>query len=153
MYKRILVAIDGSEVSNEGLKTAAELAQRFEAELIVAHAIDEDLLPMHHGGDVFVEHDKVRDAWHRQGQAIIAEARRRLETKGLHPETLLLESDTRSADEQIARAVTEQKADLLVVGSHGRRGLQRFFLGSVAEKLARKVDCAIFIVKSGGGVS
>ena len=69
------------------------------------------------------------------------------------PETLLLESDTRSADEQIARAVTEQKADLLVVGSHGRRGLQRFFLGSVAEKLARKVDCAIFIVKSGGGVS
>lgn len=151
MYRRILVAIDGSAVSNAGLDAAIELATRFEAHLLIAHAIDEDLLPIHHGGDTFIDHDRIRDAWHEQGQAVLNAARHRLEGKGLEPELLLLESDTRSADDQITRAVIEHQIDLLVVGSHGRRGLQRFFLGSVAEKLARKVDCAIFIVKSPAG--
>jgi len=146
MFKKILVAVDGSAVSNNGLDTAVDLAIRYDAQLIVAHAIDESVLPSHHGSDSFVDHDKLREAWHKEGAKVIADARKRLADKQLKLESVLLES-VYSVDDQIAKAVATNSIDLLVIGSHGRRGLQRLFLGSVAEKLARKVDCAVFIVK------
>ncbi|GAA5184036.1 hypothetical protein GCM10025771_37130 [Niveibacterium umoris] len=147
MFHKILVAIDGSDASAHTLDVAAGLAITHEALLIVAHALDENLLPARHGGEPFGSRVDVQRVWRAEGEAVLAAARKHLDRPHLRIETLLLESDSLRADDQIADAVTANGVDLVVIGSHGRRGIQRWVLGSVAERVARKVECSVFVVR------
>ncbi len=149
MFHKILVAIDGSESSAKTLDVAAGLAVANDALLIVAHALDEGQMPIRQSSDpLLLSRTDVKRVWKAEGEAVLAEARARLDRPGLRIETVLLESDNERADDQIAHAVTANGVDLVVIGSHGRRGFQRLVLGSVAERVARKVDCSVFVVRA-----
>jgi len=136
MYKKIMVALDDSETAMRALAEAENIAKTYHAELCIAHAI---VLTM--GGDV--EADK------KNGQAIIDRARSTITTHDV--ETRLLVSDTgfglNGITESIATAVADWNADLVVVGTANRRGLERFLIGSVAEQLVTQVNASILLVR------
>lgn len=132
MYKKIMVAVDGSETAKQAMAEAENIANTYNATLCIVHSI---------GGDT--EADK------QKGNEILAQAK--ADVQALTVETRLLEAEMEyglnGITEAIAKAVGDWGADLVVVGTANRRGLERFFVGSVAEQLVTKVDASILLVR------
>jgi len=132
MYKKIMVAVDGSETGNQAVAEAENIANTYNATLCIVHSV---------GGDT--EADKTA------GAEILEQAKSSV--SGLNIETRLLEAEVEyglnGITEAIAKATVDWGADLLVVGTANRRGLERFFVGSVAEQLVAKVDASILLVR------
>lgn len=147
MYKHILIAIDDSTTSSKALDEAIALARLHGAVLEIAHAVDESLLQSFSNHGALVDAGKMQHALLDSGRTTLKEAVDRARDAGMTPRERFLASEDSHAADQIAAAVTDSGADLLVVGSHGRRGFQRLLLGSVAENLVRKVDVSVLIVR------
>lgn len=134
MYKKVYVAIDASEFSKQALTTATKIAETFKSSLCIAHCVNEDT-----------------ESGQEAGLAVLETAKAQASGTGLDIETKLLTVDDQYGLNGISMAVaesaTEWKADLLIVGTSNRKGLDRFFLGSVAEELVKKVDCSIMLVR------
>lgn len=132
MYKKIMVAVDGSETGKQAVAEAENIANTYNATLCIVHSV---------GGDT--EADK------NAGNEILEQAKSTV--SGLNIETRLLEAEIEyglnGITEAIAKASADWGADLLVVGTANRRGLERFFVGSVAEQLVAKVDASILLVR------
>ncbi|MDO8334101.1 MAG: universal stress protein [Nitrosomonas sp.] len=132
MYKKIMVAVDGSEAANKALSEAENIAKTYDAALCIVHSI---------GGD--------SDAEKKAGTEILEQAKSSV--SALSVETRLLNAEVEfglnGVTEAIAAAATDWAADLLVVGTANRRGLERFFVGSVAEQLVAKVSSSILLVR------
>lgn len=132
MYKKIMVAVDGSETAKQALAEAENIAKTYNATLCVVHSI---------GGDT--------DADKQSGNAVLEQAKSAVSASTV--ETRLLEAEIEyglhGITEAIAKATVDWGADLLVVGTANRRGLERFFVGSVAEQLVAKVDASILLVR------
>lgn len=148
MYKHILVAIDDSNTSRKALEEAIALAGLHGATLEIAHAIDEALVQAFNThGVALVNARQLEQALLDNGNTLLANAVEQARAAGVDARpTLLATQDSHSAD-QIADLVENSSADLLVVGSHGRRGVRRWLLGSVAENLLRKVGISVLIVR------
>lgn len=148
MYKYILVAVDDSATSTKALAEAVTVARMHGARLEIVHAVDESPFRAfgHHGDSSLIDPSVVRQAIDSEGEAILARAVARVDLSGLDSTQRVLVAGNH-ADDQIAQAVADSGADLLVVGSHGRRGVQHLLLGSVAEKLLRKVAISVLIVR------
>ncbi|MCB1961151.1 MAG: universal stress protein [Rhodocyclaceae bacterium] len=146
MYKHILVAVDDSPTSTRTIGEAVALAKGSNAELTIVHAVDEALFS-HFTRTTLGSRDAVQSALIKEGQAVLDGAVAIAQAAGATPKAQLLTSEHLSTSEQIVHAVKDLHADLLVVGSHGRRGVQRIFLGSVAERLLRKVTISAMIVR------
>ena len=136
MYKKIIVAVDGSETAQQALVEAENIAKTYNAEICIVHAI---VLSM--GGDL--EADK------KAGQDIIDRAKSTVTIPNV--ETKLLVSEFGfgliGIIETIAAAVTNWDADLVVVGTANRRGLKRYLIGSVAEQLITHVEASVLLVR------
>lgn len=136
MYKKIMAAVDGSETAKQALAEAENIAKTYNAALCIAHSI---VLTV--GGDL--EADK------QTGKEILEQAKSSVTIPNV--ETLLLVCQTgfglTGITEAIATAVADWDADLVVVGTANRRGLKRFFIGSVAEQLIAQVDSSILLVR------
>lgn len=148
MYKHILIALDDSETSLKALDEAILLARNLNAVLEIAHAVDESVMQTfaNHGMPE-VDPAKIHYALLDSGRMTLSEGVAKAKAAGLTPRERFLSSEDRSASDQIASAVKDSGADLLVVGSHGRRGVKRMLLGSVAENLMRKVDISVLVVR------
>lgn len=132
MYKKIYIAIDESEFSKQALAVATKMAQIFSSSLCIAHCISND-----------------DSSSQEAGNGVLEKAKANINDIAIATKLLI-------ADEQyglngislaIAESASEWKADLLVVGTSNRKGLDRFFSGSVAEELVKKVDCSIMLVR------
>ncbi len=132
MYKRIMVAVDGSETARHALAEAENIANIYNAALCIVHSL---------------QGDAADDA--NVGNAILAQAQ--LSVSVLSIETRLVYADAEyglsGIVEAIAAVVADWEADLLVVGTANRRGLERFFIGSVAEQLVSSVNASILLVR------
>lgn len=146
MYRHILAAIDDSDTSHRAIREAVALAQASGARLTLVHAVDEALFA-HFTHTTLANRDAVEKALIGEGQAILDNAAQVATDAGLTPETRLLTSKHLATSDQVNEAVKSLQADLLVVGSHGRRGVQRLILGSVAERLLKKVAISVLIVR------
>lgn len=148
MYRHILVAIDDSRTSAKALDEAIALARLHDAILEIAHAVDESLLQsFSNHGVALVDAGKMQKALLDSGRTTLNDALAKARAAGLAPRERFLASEDDHAADQIAKAVADSGADLLVVGSHGRRGFRRLLLGSVAENLVRKVNVSVLIVR------
>ncbi len=136
MYKKIMAAVDGSETAWQALAEAENIASTYDATLCIVHSI-----VLSAEGDL--EADK------KNGKEILEQAKSSVNVSSI--ETRLLVSETgfgiTGITEAIAAAVADWEADLIVVGTANRRGLKRFFVGSVAEQLMVKVDSSILLVR------
>lgn len=145
MYKRILAPIDGSNTSNLALDEAIRLAHNQNAELRLVHVLDEAMLD----GDIegFMNIATLRDALHQAGENILKKGHERAAQNGITPETAMLETFGARIASVIVEEAKRCQADLIVVGTHGRRGFDRFFMGSVAEGVARIAPMPILLVR------
>ena len=146
MYERILVALDGSEPSRAALSEAVELARlapHSVLRLLAVVAIPAAAFPIE-GGDEL--------ALVRRLQASANEALREAEEKvascGLRAESEALEKVGGSIAEAIVADAWRWKADLIVLGTHGRSGVRRMVLGSVAEGVARAAGRPVLLVRT-----
>jgi nucleotide-binding universal stress UspA family protein len=149
MYKRILVPTDGSNTANAGLREAVKLAKEQGAQLRIVHIVDELIAvsPELYGGVYDTITEQLRDA----GAAVLARALVLAQEAGIAAETQLVEAMGGSAGERVIKAATEWPADLIVCGTHGRRGLRRIVMGSDAEYIVRHSSVPILLVRSPGG--
>ncbi len=144
MYQRIMVAVDGSETSQRGLQEAINLANDQNAKLAIVHVID--IVVVFGAGQfpgAYIE--ATRDLAHET----IAHARKSALAAGIEPEIQSPEivSSGYHVAETIADAARDWKADLLVVATHGRRGVSRLLIGSVAERVVRLATCPLLLVR------
>ena len=143
---RIAVSVDGSETANAGLDTAIELAALTGGRLLLVHAIDDQSFSIALQKSVAYLSDWV-DALRRDGQALLDAARRRADAKEVIAETILSTDYGVAVSDRIVAEATRWDADLIVIGTHGRRGIQRLLLGSAAEGVARQATIPTLLVR------
>jgi universal stress protein A len=144
MFERILVATDLSPASTPALEQSVKMAKQDGALLFIAHAYQEPgLVELSHApAKVFQEWDKkLREGVERKLRPLVEYARK----EGVEAEGLIL---TGFADETIVKAAKEKDVDLIVMGTHGRRGAARLFLGSVAARVISTAPCPVMTVRS-----
>jgi nucleotide-binding universal stress UspA family protein len=100
-------------------------------------------------GQVTGDLEPVRRAWREAGEEILARAAARASQARVEAESTLLESDGRRVSATVVKEAQRWGADLIVVGTHGRRGLDRLLLGSVAEGVARTAPVSVLLVRGG----
>jgi nucleotide-binding universal stress UspA family protein len=141
---RILLAIDDSKFSEVATETVIAQARPKETEVHVLNVIDvlPQLIPEMGGYYPGIEHE--RDAQRKPAEALVAKTAELLRSKGLAVSTAVELGNPKS---KIIDAASKWHADLIVLGSHGRTGLERFLMGSVAEAVARHAGCSVEIVR------
>jgi len=146
MYSKILVAVDGSDTSIYALKQAIELARSLSATLRIVHVVDMSWLPI--GPEIAIDTAVMRAARRGAGENIISAARDLAQEAGFEAEVALIETETpiQHVAEAIVREAARWAVDLVVLGPHGRRGLQHLLLGSVAEQMARVSSGPVLLV-------
>lgn len=142
-YKRILVPVDGSPTSSNGLDEAAKIARESGSRLLLLHVIDDTVaFSSPEGAGVNV----VLDALRASGRSALAEAADYARRAKLRAETALLEKATGRVAEAIVDQAKRWRADLIVMGTHGRRGVNRLLLGSNAELVVRNSTIPVLLV-------
>ena len=149
MYKRILVPVDGSATSAKGLEEAIRLAKLTGASLELVNIVDE--LSLAFGVEAYATYSQDVLAALREGaREILEKAQQRAASAGVGVDTKAIETfGARLADLIIDEAVAA-KADLIVIGTHGRRGIGRLLLGSDAEQILRLAPVPVLLVRGGG---
>ncbi len=146
MYRNILVAVDGSHTSDIALQEAIKLANEIQARLRIVHAVDTVNL----NRDMeFPDPAEIQDALIKSGEEILRKAEGVAREAGIQAETGLIEIDTfgRRIPEVIAEDAESWPADLIVIGTHGRRGISHLFLGSVAEGVVRVATKPVLLIR------
>jgi nucleotide-binding universal stress UspA family protein len=151
MYQRILVATDGSATSERALREAIRLAKEQGARLRVVHVLDE----LAARGDVPSTPAEFWKSVRKAGSRILESARARALEEGVEPETKLLEIRTfgslvRRVPNLIVEEARRWPADLIVIGTHGRRGLSKLLLGSVADGVVRTAGTSVLLIRGAG---
>jgi nucleotide-binding universal stress UspA family protein len=148
MYKRIMVAVDESFMTSQVMKAAVELARSAGAQMAICHAVDETILAQREVAMMLPNSVGKTEARMRLGaQGLLGRLAETARAAGIEVEIRLVESEQKHVSDMLIDAATEWQADLLIVGTHGRRGIERFFVGSVAERLVRKSQVSLLLVR------
>jgi len=143
MYKRILVPFDGSATSNAGLDEAVKLAKLTGAGIRLVHVLDH--LPFSTGEAGLT--GNLLGILVEAGSQVLLDGKRRVEAADVPVDTFLSET----FGERVCNVVDEQakawNADLIVIGTHGRRGVKRMLIGSDAEQIVRTASVPVHLVR------
>jgi len=146
MYARILAGVDGSTQGDHALRHAAGLAKALGAALRIVHVVDMGWLPV--APEVGLDLARIAAARRAEGEALLAAAGEAARAAGVAAETRLVE--TASPTQQPAAALVEEAAswpaDVVVLGTRGRRGVERLLLGSMAGGVARRSSLPVLLV-------
>lgn len=143
-FKKILVPVDFSAPSNLALDTAVALAKECDASLTLVHVYEPLAIAVPEGYQLFSEEQL--NQMFAEFQRELAEQRRRAELAGApRVDTELLHG---FAVSEIQNYAQQCHFDLIVMGTHGRRGLSHAFLGSVAERVVRLAPCPVLTVRA-----
>lgn len=148
VYKRILVPVDGSSASNAGLKEALRLAKDQHAKLRLLHIVDE--LVVFNTPEAGFNIQSVIESMRRSGQQLLERAAKLAASRGVKAESGLIESAGVRVADVITRQAKRWRADLIVMGTHGRRGVNRMLMGSDAELVVRNAGVPVLLVRDGG---
>lgn len=148
MYKRILVAVDGSATSEHALREAATLAREAQGQLLLVHVVDEFI---YNWDADYIAQTDVSESFAARGRELLNKASASVADAGISVATKLIETIGQRVPELIAEEAETWPADLIVMGSHGRRGLSRLFIGSVAERLVRVANKPVLLIRGSDG--
>jgi nucleotide-binding universal stress UspA family protein len=146
MYKRIVVPVDGSETAQKALVTALQMAREASGCVHLVHVV-EGLTPMTadpygaYSGDVI-------EVMRQSGRKILDDALALARSEGVQADTQLFDNFGERLAEVVADSATRFNADLMVVGTHGRRGLGRVLMGSGAEQIIRLSPVPVLVLRS-----
>jgi nucleotide-binding universal stress UspA family protein len=154
MFKQILVAIDGSETSSRALAVAVRLAEEQGASLNVLHVVDD--MGVIEGVDAksyfsprYV--DRLLADLRKSGRDILDFALALGRKEGITAKPIMIETRGASVAQTILAQASRVHADLLVLGTHGRRGLRRLVMGSDAEAVLREARVPVLLVRADEG--
>lgn len=145
MYSRILVPVDGSSCSLRGLTEALKLAKASQARVKLVHVVDElisepALAPTEY-------HERLVESMRETGKATLAQVQAIASNQGTEVDVELLETIGGRASDCVVDAATKWHADLIVMGTHGRRGMSRLTMGSDAELVVRSAPVPVLLVR------
>jgi nucleotide-binding universal stress UspA family protein len=147
MYQRILVPVDGSPTSNRGLAEAIALAKLTGARLRLINVVDVMVFAME--ADAFAGYASDLIPLLREGgQKVLDTARMQAESAGLSTDTVLRDGFSGRVCDLVVDEAKAWSADLIVIGTHGRRGAGRLFLGSDAEQILRLAPVPVLLVRA-----
>ena len=131
MFEKILVPTDGSEYADRAVEVALGLARELGTRMVALHVLDEKLiLPL--------------EVLEEEGRHILEEVRRRGEEIEVPVDEIILFGNPR---QDMAKIATKSGADLMIIGTHGRTGVEKLLLGSVAENALKTVKVPVMLVK------
>lgn len=147
MYKRILVATDGSPLSRKAVKEAIALATSLGAGLVALNVVPRYPLGYFEGGSSVSSEDvgRIEKDWSDKGQTIAGAAKKLAEAAGLNAKAVIAKSDLVAAS--ILAAAKKNKCDLIVMASHGRKGISRILLGSETQQVLTHSTIPVLVLR------
>lgn len=148
MYKKILLPLDGSTLAEQAIEPALTLAEQTGGKVILVQVPVMDLIVSHPviGGYGVLLPDQSSDEAFAQANAYLSQIQNKYQRSGITIVPMVVEGDPASA---IVDTAVLEKADLIVMSTHGRSGLDRFIMGSVTEKVLQKAPCPVLALRSG----
>ena len=148
MYQRILVPVDGSDTANRGLAEALKLAKALGAQLRLVHVVDKSSLALNPEAGVAAA--PLAEDFSEDGRTVLEEARLLAAAQGATVEAVLHENFTGRVANLIVEEAKTSRAELIVMGTHGRRGIRHAVLGSDAEAVVHAATVPVLLVRSPG---
>ena len=146
MYKKILVPVDGSDASKRGLREALRLARSLGASVKLVHSVNEFLMDSMNGP--IPNYSDLIDALREGGRKVLKDAEATARESGVETQSEMFESIGGRAADVILQQAKAWPADLIVMGTHGRRGIRRLVLGSDAEQVLRSSPVPVLMVRA-----
>jgi nucleotide-binding universal stress UspA family protein len=146
MYQRILVPLDGSETSLQGLDEAVRLASLSGSKVRLVHVINKFRKTPRLGSHAY--YSKQVPGMKEAGEELLRQGRERAQLGGVVADSILLTSLIKPLAELIAEEAQAWNADLIVVGTHGRRGIERILWGSDANQVRRMAPVPVLLVQA-----
>lgn len=151
MYSRILVPVDGSAPAEAGLREAIRLAVAARSKVVVLNVVNE--FPILLDPVAMADYTVVLAAIRHAGEEIVAKAAKAVSDAGLDCETVVIDATSGPASTVIVEQVVARHCDLIVMGTHGRRGMKRLALGSDAEVVVRHSPVPVLLVKPSDAIA
>jgi nucleotide-binding universal stress UspA family protein len=146
MYQKILVPIDGSDTATRGLREAIKLASGSQATIRLVHIVNTSALAMAYADSPSGTTNYVARLM-ADGKQALKDAEDIVKQAGLRSESVSLETVNDNTGELLIHQATQWPADLIAMGTHGRRGLGRLVLGSTSEYVLRHTSTPMLLVR------
>lgn len=146
MYRRILVPIDGSTTAQRGLQEAMGLAKVCDASLVLLHVVE--YYPVMMEMATATTWEQVSTDLREQGQRVLEAAHKAAQEAGIASEARIEDAAAARVCDVIVDQVRERKCDLVVMGTHGRRGIGHALVGSDAERVIRMCPVPVLLVRA-----
>ncbi len=147
MYQRILVATDGSTLSKKAVKSAIDLAAVCGAELVAVKVVPR-YPQSYFEGSIALRPDEVQRVeaqWLAEGQAVVDAIKKLAQAKGVATKAITVKSDVVS--DALLATVRKYRCDLIVMASHGRKGIKRLLLGSETQHVLTHASIPVMVLK------
>ena len=147
MYQRILVATDGSDLSSTAVASAIELAAAIGAEMVALYVVPRYPVSYFEGGITISVEDIARTEkqWSDKGQAVVDAVQEQARAQGVTAKAVVAQSDL--VAESIMSAATKHGCDLVVMASHGRKGIKRILLGSETQHVLTHSTVPVLVLR------
>lgn len=149
LYKKILLATDGSEHANNAAKKAIEFQKIWDSEVVIIHSIKDNRIPseLYPNIDVlYAKYSSLEEVYKDAGTKLLNKTKRMFGDRQSSVETRLIEKE--APEDYIRRIVEEEKFDLVVLGSRGQHSkVKKVLLGSVSSKVSKNAPCDVLIIK------
>jgi nucleotide-binding universal stress UspA family protein len=146
MYKRILVPVDGSPTSSRGLREAIRLAGGRDTALRLLHVVDR--LPLTQGMEPPAIIEELLRSAERAGRAALEAGAALAAKSGIQAQTVMRKPPRGRVADAILDEARKWRAELIVMGTHGRRGVRHLLLGSDAESVVRAARAPVLLVRA-----
>jgi nucleotide-binding universal stress UspA family protein len=147
MYKRILVATDGSKLSKKAVSSAIDLAALCNAELVALKVVPRYPQSYFEGGIAMQPSEvaAVEKKWADEGQAVVDAVKKAALAKGVVTKAVTVKSDVVS--DALLAAAKKHQCDVIVMASHGRKGIKRLLLGSETQHVLTHATVPVLVLK------
>ncbi|SCK58118.1 Nucleotide-binding universal stress protein, UspA family [Variovorax sp. HW608] len=152
MYQQILVPVDGSATSMQGLEQAIGMARLTNGRIRLIHVVDELSYALATDGYAGYTGDWL-GVLRENGAKLLQDCLQKVEAADISVETVLRDNLDGPVHELVTKEAASWPADLIVLGTHGRRGAKRLFLGSSAENILRTAPVPVLLVRAPEGAS
>ncbi len=147
MYQRILIATDGSRLSAKAAQTGQQLAELTGAQLLFLNVVPRYPVSYFEGGASVsvLEVGRIEKQWADKAQALVDQLKLKAEARGLKAKALTVKSDL--VAEAVIASAKKNKCDLIIMASHGRRGIKRLLLGSETSNVLTHSSVPVLVLR------
>lgn len=147
LFSAILVGVDDAEPSRQAVSLAARLAREHDGRLILCHSVNWlSLVAQTEASGVYIDPTPIIDGMKEQGEALLAEAAAIAKGMGIDAERRNVEGEPA---ENLLKTAADERCSLILMGTHGRRGVGRFFIGSTTESVLRASTIPVLTLRPG----